>query len=216
MTDYRAFRLSRINEPAYRHLWMLLFWPAYGLSFYALEWIIPQDSFHVMYHPLDDEIPFCELFVIPYVFWYLFMVFGVVYTLFADVPAFKRLMKFLFITFGGSTVFFALYPTCQNLRPEVFPRDNVLTQIMGFLYTIDTSTNVCPSLHVCGSIGAGLGIADTRRFSSRGWKAAIWIITALICVSTVFVKQHSVLDLFWGVVVSAAAWGIVYLLPKKI
>ena len=50
---------------------------------------------------------------------------------------------------------FALYPTCQNLRPEVFARDNVLTRLMAWFYTCDTSTNVCPSLHVCGFLFSG-------------------------------------------------------------
>ena len=120
------------------------------------------------------------------------------------------MMGFTILTYGGGLLMFVLYPTCQNLRPEVFQRDNVLTQLMAWFYTTDTSTNVCPSLHVCGSLAAAFGLLDTRRFSTAGWKRAILAVALTICVSTVFVKQHSILDMLWGFVFSGAAWLAVY------
>ena len=207
-----AIRISRTRpcRREYAHWVLLLFWPVYGLAFYTLEWVFPQEYYHPMYHPLDDMIPFNEWFVIPYVFWYVYMVGSVAYTFFRDPGAFKRMMYFYMIVFGVSTVVFFLYPTCQNFRPAAFPRDNVLTRIMGMLYSMDTNTNVCPSLHVSGAIGAALGFGDTKRFSTRGWKLVNLLIAASICASTVFVKQHSVVDVFWGLVLSWAAWRIVY------
>ena len=186
------------------------FWPFFGLCFYALEWLVPGRVYHVMYHPLDDRIPFCELFLIPYLFWFLFMGFAYVYAFFADGAAFRRMMRFTILTYGGGLVMFLLYPTCQNLRPEVFLRDNVLTRTMAWFYTTDTSTNVCPSLHVCGSLAAAFGLLDTRRFSTAGWKRAVLAVALTICVSTVFVKQHSVLDMLWGFGFSGFAWLAVY------
>lgn len=189
---------------------LLLFWPVYGLAFYALEWVIPRESYDPVYHWLDGQIPFWEGFVIPYVFWYVYMAGSVAYTFFRDKDAYRQMMYFYMIVFGISTVVFFLWPTCQQLRPAVFPRDNLLTRIMGRLYAMDTNTNVCPSLHVSGAIGAALGFTDTKRFSSRGWKTGNGIVAGLICLSTVFVKQHSVWDVFWGLVLSWAAWRIVY------
>ena len=63
---------------------LLLFWPVYGLAFFALEWLIPREYYRPMYHPVDDLIPFNEWFVNPYVFWYIYMVGSVAYTLFRD------------------------------------------------------------------------------------------------------------------------------------
>ena len=186
------------------------FWLLFGASFYALEWLVPVREFHVMYHPLDDLIPFCELFVIPYLFWFVFMVGAYFYTFFADPQAFRRMMLFTILTYGGGLLMFIFYPTCQNLRPVVFERDNLLTQVMAWFYTCDTSTNVCPSLHVCGSLAAAFGFMDTRRFSTRAWKTAIWIIALTICFSTVFVKQHSIIDTVFGFVFCGYAWLVVY------
>lgn len=210
MVEALHLPVSRLREPEFAHWKLLLFWPVYGLAFYTLEWVFPQNYYSPMYHPLDDVIPFAEFFVIPYVFWYIYMVGSVAYTFFRDTGAFRRMMYFYMIVFGVSTLVFFLYPTRQDFRPETFPRDNILTRIMGFLYSIDTNTNVCPSLHVSGSIGAALGFVDTKRFSSKGWKLANGVIASLISVSTVFVKQHSVVDVFWGVALSAAAWLLVY------
>ena len=193
-----------------RNLAYAAFWPFFGLCFYALEWLVPGRVYHVMYHPVDDLIPFCELFLIPYLFWFVFMVFSYVYTFFADGAAFRRMMGFTILTYGGGLLMFVLYPTCQNLRPEVFQRDNVLTQLMAWFYTTDTSTNVCPSLHVCGSLAAAWGLLDTRRFSTPRWRRAILAVALTICVSTVFVKQHSILDMLWGFGFSGFAWLAVY------
>lgn len=186
------------------------FWILFGVSFYALEWLVPARDYNVMYHPVDDLIPFCELFLIPYLFWFVFMLGSYLYAFFADPGAFRRMMFFTILTYGGGLLMFVFYPTCQNLRPEVFERDNVLTQLMAWFYTTDTSTNVCPSLHVCGSLAAAFGFVDTKRFSTRTWKTVIYTIALTICVSTVFVKQHSIIDTVAGFIFSGYAWLLVY------
>ena len=200
----------RLSAELRRNLAYATFWPFFGLCFYALEWLVPGREYHVMYHPIDDLIPFCELFLIPYLFWFVFMGFAYVYAFFADGVAFQRMMRFTILTYGGGLLMFVLYPTCQNLRPEVFARDNFLTELMAWFYTTDTSTNVCPSLHVCGSLAAAFGLVDTKRFSAPGRRAIILLIAMTICVSTVFVKQHSILDMLWGFGFSGVAWMAVY------
>ena len=52
--DYRAFRLRKINDEAYRHLKLLLYWPVYGLLFLYVERFYPVASYHVMHCALDD------------------------------------------------------------------------------------------------------------------------------------------------------------------
>ena len=83
-----------------RHLWLLLFWPIYGLCFFLLEQILPAAEYYPMYLPLDDWIPFCEWFVIPYTIWYGFMAAMHIYLLLTDIPAFKRMMCFLSLPLG--------------------------------------------------------------------------------------------------------------------
>lgn len=213
MVDAVRLPANHARTPIFENWKLLLFWPAYGLAFYCLEWIIPRPHYYPMIHPLDREIPFVELFVIPYVFWYVYLAGSVIYTFFRDKAAFRRAMSYYILVFGISTVVFALYPTCQYLRPSAPERDNILTRIVFALYSMDTSTNVCPSLHVSGAIGAALAFADMKRFSGRGWKVVNFLIASSICLSTMFIKQHSVIDVFWGLMLSAAAWFVVYYAP---
>ena len=133
-----------------------------------------------------------------------------VYTFFTDQRAFQRLMWFIVLSYSIGLIFFYCYPTIQLLRPEVFPRDNLLTEMMAAFYRTDTNTNVCPSLHVVGSMAVFYAAKDTNLFERKGWRSFFYIATFLICISTVFLKQHSAIDVVVGMLVSWCVAGLVY------
>lgn len=208
--DLRGFRLRKIKEPQYRHLWWLLFWPAYLLRYLIVESCNPAGSYHVMHCFLDDRIPFCEFFLIFYVYWYFFIAGIHLYTLLYDTDTFRRYSKFLCISMGISTVIFLVYPSCQNLRPEVLPRDNFLSHVVGFLYSVDTSTNVFPSEHVIGAIAALIAAAHTKGLRKPGRMAILTVLTILICASTLFLKQHSALDVLGALPICIISYLLCY------
>lgn len=193
-TDLKNFRFSRLNTPEYSHLRLLLYWPVYGLLFSFVERGYNPGGYIVMHCALDDYIPFCEFFLIPYLFWFVYLAGSVAYTLFLDVDSFKKEMKFIMFTYSFTILVYFICPTCQHLRPAEFARDNILTRFIAGFYAFDTNTNVCPSLHVIGSFAALFGLWNAPRFQSRPCRAANVIVCILICISTVFMKQHSVLD----------------------
>lgn len=195
---------------ARKQLWMLAYWPVYGALFFALERLRRPAQYHVMHTEVDDWIPFCEGFVIPYVFWFLFLIGIHCYTAKHDAAAFKRLMAFVAISHTCALAIFFLFPTCQHLRPLAFERQNLLTRITAFFYRIDTSTNVCPSLHVVGSMAVWYAARDAGLFSRRGRRMFFSAATVLICLSTVFLKQHSVLDVAAGLLLSDLVYRLVY------
>ena len=98
LIDYRQFRLSRLNTPQFRHLKLLLFWPIFSLVFCYLENYRPTVYYAPMRCALDHWIPFCKWFVIPYAFWFLFVGGMLLYTLFYNIPAFRRMMWFIILT----------------------------------------------------------------------------------------------------------------------
>lgn len=217
VVDYRTFRLKRINEPQYAHLKYLLGWVGYFVLYFLTENLIPVESCYPVHCWLDDVIPFCELFVIPYVFWYLLIVIALGYFALYDPKSFQRLMTFIIVTQVVAMAIYILFPTRQDLRPETFERDNLLTRLMGMIYAFDTNTGVCPSLHVAYSIGiasAWLKCSEIR----WPWKAAVTAVALLICVSVAFVKQHSVVDIFAALPLSllaeAVAFGKSWWLPR--
>ena len=195
VVDYRQFRFSKLNTPQFSHLKLLLGWVGYFLLYFLTENLIPLEKCNVIHCRLDDIIPFCEWFLLPYVFWYLLIVFSLGYFLLYDIDSFKKLQTFIIITQIVAMAVYIIYPSCQNLRPTEFPRDNFLTDCIGFLYTFDTNTGVCPSLHVAYSIGIA-SVWLKKKDISKIFKAFIVSVVILICLSTMFIKQHSAVDFF--------------------
>ncbi|MBQ8236684.1 MAG: phosphatidic acid phosphatase [Oscillospiraceae bacterium] len=193
--DYRKLRLHNFNTPEYRHLFLLLGWVVYFALYFLTENLIPAEQCYPVHCALDDVVPFCEWFIIPYVSWYLLIVGSLVYFLLYNVDGFKKLQTYIILTQVIAVAVYIVFPNRQDLRPEVFPRENLLTGLIGLIYAVDTNTGVCPSLHVAYS----LGIASTwlRERSVPGWvRACIAVWCGVICISVAFVKQHSVADIF--------------------
>lgn len=215
MVDYRKLRPSNITSPEFRHLLLLLYWPIYGLTFLILERGLTL-SYNPVESAFDAKIPFCEYFVPAYYFWFVFLIGIHVYTGFFDIPAFKKLMYFIIITYTVTSVIYILYPTKQELRPAEFARDNIFVIIVKGLYDFDTNTNVCPSLHVIGSFAVLFTSWHCRRFRTFWWQLGFISATVLICLSTVFLKQHSIIDIWAALAVCAVAYPFAYILPDKI
>lgn len=213
--DYRRFRLNRINQPEYRHLKLLVFWPIYLLLFQYVERFFPAESYYPVYCALDDLIPFHEIFLIPYTLWYIELIFMTFYTMLYNVDVFKRYMKYIIITYLVATFIHMILPNCQNLRPEVLPRDNILSSCVSSIYAFDTNTNVCPSIHVLGALGVWFAARHLERFRSTGWRIFWGTLTILICISTVFMKQHSVLDILAALPIAWIAYRICFQARKK-
>ena len=173
------------------------------------ENLIPAENCYPVHCWLDDVVPFCEWFVIPYMSWYLLIVGSLLYFLLYSVDSFRKMQTYIIITQIIAMVVYIIFPNRQDLRPEVFPRDNILTQLLGIIYSVDTNTGVCPSLHVAYS----LGIASTwlrEKSAKKGFRIFITLWCAVICISVAFVKQHSVVDIFAAIPMCLIAEGFVY------
>ncbi len=189
---------------------MFLFFPAYFAAYALVESFVPAGGYHVMHCALDDMIPFCELFVIPYIGWIVLSFWLGGYTFFREPEEFHRLIQYYIV---ASIICFAIiliYPSCQELRPETFANDRFLTRLVRGLYTTDTPTNVFPSMHVAGALGSLFCMMRIKFFETPKMRAAAIILIVLICVSTLFIKQHSVLDLLGALPVGIIGWIIVY------
>ena len=183
-----------LNAPEYAHLKLLAGWAVYFAMYFLTERLIPAEACHVIHSPLDDLIPFREEFVIFYVGWYALIIGSLGYFLLYSVDSFKKLQTYIIITQTLAVGVYILYPSCQNLRPEAFPRQNVLTAILGIIYRLDTPTGVCPSLHV--AISVAIASVWLREKRAKLWlRAAIALFCLGVCLSVAFVKQHSVIDI---------------------
>lgn len=197
--------MEHLNCPQNQgNTWYFLFWPIFFLRYFLLESGNPVSACHPVFCPLDNMLPFVEWFVIPYFLWHPCIIGIHIFLYFKNQPVFSMYSRYLIIAMSISTLIFILYPTCQNLRPETYPRVNCMTEVVQILYRMDTNTNVCPSEHVIGAFGFFMAVLH------MGIQKTVWIVLAgvgafLSAVSTVFLKQHSVVDVVVALLVCTVA-----------
>ena len=195
----------------YKHGVPLLAYGVIYLSWFAYLERTVTKHYRVIHMTLDDYIPFCELFVIPYFLWFLYVSAEVIYFFFKNKEDYYKTCIFLFT---GMTIFLiisTLWPNGHHLRPVVMPRDNILTQLIGYLYRTDTATNLWPSIHVYNSIGAHLAIVRSNAFANRPViRRGSFVLCISIILSTMLIKQHSVFDVLTALVMAAVMYLIVY------
>lgn len=202
----------------YRHAWVFLYGFIYMPWFIYLEKrTIPAHEYFIINSPLDQYIPFCEVFVIPYLFWFIFMVIGVMYFFFTNRREFYQVTSFLII---GMTIFLmvsTVFPNGLHLRPVEFPRDNIFTDMVkNFVYANDTSTNVLPSIHAFNSLGVSIAVFHSNALKKRrGIQIATHVCTLLILMSTVCLKQHSITDVIAAFLMAGLIYPFVYVLQHR-
>ena len=190
-----------------RHgLWILLYMVFYMLGFFILEHA-GHRHYHVIHSVVDDLIPFCEYFVIPYFLWFFYVAAGILWFIFCCRKR-NEYYKLVSVLAIGMTIFLivsCIYPNMQDLRPAVFARDNIFVRMVQQLYQNDTPTNILPSIHVYNSLVIFFAINSCEQL--RAWRKvrlSCGILTALIIFSTMFLKQHSVVDVSMGILMSFA------------
>lgn len=163
-----------------------------------------------MYSKLDNYIPFVKYMVLPYLFWYIYIIMALVYLGFNHRGDFYRLSFFMF---AGMTICFIIYmkfPNGQNLRPIIVEKD-FFSRIIKSIYSKDTPTNSAPSMHVLNSIAVHIAIIKCVAFKKNVWiKWGSFITMVLIILSTVMIKQHSILDVIYGIGLSIGLYLLTY------
>lgn len=204
--------LSKIKEfsKKYPHCWTILYFVFY------LSWFVWLESraklpYHVIHAPLDDYIPFCEYFIIPYFLWFLYIAAVFLWLFFRDRKNFFRYIAFLY---AGMTLFLivsTIYPNGHLLRPAEFERDNIFIKMVCFLYWADTSTNILPSIHVFNSIAAHMAVMNTPSLQSKKWTVRCSrVLCVSIILSTMFLKQHSCVDVTLGILLGIIMNQVIY------
>lgn len=194
----------------YKHAWILSYLIFYLIWFALLENTVTT-RFHVVHMAIDDYIPFCEYFIIPYLLWFGYVAAAIIYFFFNNVSDYYKLCCFLFV---GMTIFLVVstvYPNGHYLRPSVFRDDNIFTMLVQWLYATDTSTNLFPSIHVYNSIGVHMAVSRSEKLRQYKWvQIGSGVLMVSIVLSTMFLKQHSVFDVITGCIMAVIMYSLVY------
>ena len=201
----------------HRYYYLLLYVPVFLIWFFLIEQInSPAKGYWVSYLPLDDRIPFLPGFAPIYCLWYPFLIVPGLYLLKTDPGAFKRYMWFFMIGISACLLICTVFPNGQDLRPTEFHSDGFCVSLVKALYQADTNTNVLPSMHVVGSVAVFYGALHSKKLRRPLALIPITVLSILISLSTVFIKQHSVLDILAGLVLSVPVWLIVNWMGRKL
>lgn len=196
----------------YRHGVILSYFFIYIIWFTYLERNITT-KFTPIYSKLDSLIPFNELFIIPYYIWFAYIAVTVSYFFLTSKTDFYKCCANLFIGMTICLIIYTVFPNGHYLRVDLdsLGRSNIFIDLLAKIYSIDTATNVFPSIHVFNSVAAMIAINKSEKLHPIKWlQAIVFILTVLICLSTVFLKQHSAMDIFGALVLNIIMYVIVY------
>ena len=193
----------------HKYVLLVLYLPIYLIWFALVERMVPStEGCFVSYLPLDDKIPFLPGFILAYVLWYPFLIVPVK----DDCRAFIRYAAFIIAGFSISLTICMIWPNCQLLRPSVVDTSTLCGWLVNAIYSADTPTNVLPSMHVVGCM-AVLAVTFDSKYLKKVRIPAV-IIAVAICAATVFVKQHSILDVFAALALSLVLYLIIYVAAR--
>ncbi len=194
----------------YKHVWILSYGLVYLTWFFYLERTVTA-NYHVIHVRLDDFIPFKEIFIIPYLLWFLYVAVTVAFLFFSDKEEYYKLCIYLFSGMTISLIICTFYHNGTDFRPLLDPNENIFTRMVYRLYATDTPTNVFPSIHVYNSICTHVAIARNEKLKNHPIiQISSFILMVLICMATVFLKQHSIVDVFGGCIMAYVLYYVVY------
>lgn len=200
----------------YKHAWPLLYVFIYMPWFILLEKYFNADyaGLHIIHHSIDDIIPFSEWFIIPYLLWFLYIPAIFVFLFYHSKNEFYRLCAYEFSGMTIALFICTIYPNGLHLRLEEIQHQNILVNMTQFIYSNDTPTNVLPSIHVFATLAAHMCLIKSPHMKNSNTRKYIKIISAvlavLICMSTVILKQHSIIDLVSGVFLAGVLYFVVF------
>lgn len=140
---------------------------------------------------IDHKIPFIPEFVIPYIGWYIFIFFYLIYFFQKDKKIYYKSLISMNI---GMIISYIIYFFFQTTFPRpVLEGNDVYTNLVRFIYANDQPYNCFPSIHVLTTFIIMYGMFKSE-INSRAHAYTIYFLGTLIIMSTVFVKQHSILD----------------------
>ena len=201
----------------YKHLFPLAIFLIFYLTVFVYVENRPAYHMHLLASRFDHLIPFCELFVVPYIMWFFYITFGVLFfgIVEKDRDQCYQLSTNLMIGMALFLLISLIWPNGHTLRPAVLPRDNVFTRLVIMIYSSDTSTNVFPSIHVFNTIAMHTAVRHSTTLKKHPWAVRIsGIIAVSIVLSTMFIKQHTVIDVVGAMGLNLVTWYVLYRQPQ--
>ena len=166
---------------------------------------------------IDDRIPVISVFVVFYLFSYVFWICGPIAV---SLTKRENVINYVIGLSAAYLIGFLIFffsPTYMDRVAEglmdLADRPGLFNQLLGVVYRSDGSDygfNLFPSYHCLISSYCYLGVRKQPEIS-KGFRVYSLVMTVLICLSTVFTKQHYFIDIIGGLTISI----LCYIIVKK-
>ncbi len=150
---------------------------------------------------MDYHIPFIPIFIIPYMLAFIQWIVGYIVIARQGKEYCDKVMGGEMIAKLIVGIIFLAFPTIM-LREEI-TGSGVFSQAVVLLYRLDAPTNLFPSIHCLESYICMKSALEMKDVDNR-YRFAMVIMSILVFMSTVFIKQHVILDFFGAVIVAEA------------
>jgi len=154
-------------------------------------------------HRLDDLIPFMPVFAIPYFSAYVLG--NGAYIFLHSNPNFAHIMLGYVIIYLVSNASYMLLPTRVERR-ERLTADTASTYALTRFQHVSKPFNNFPSMHVSYCLFSALIVVA---YAGSRWSVALLVWAGVVAISTLFTKQHHLLDVGSGALLATAAYWIV-------
>lgn len=164
---------------------------------------VPHEVVNVVKIFIDDHIPRLPVFAIPYLLflpWFWAVIFYVWY----KDNSFKQLAYSVIIINLVASVVYIMFQT--YIPRDVIISNDLFSGILGFIYDNDQAYNGFPSLH------SGLSATVATFFVIKKSRFAVptFLMALLIVISTLFTKQHFILDAVSGITLGVIITSFVF------
>ena len=155
--------------------------------------------------PLDLKVPFMPWTLLIYFGAFVFWAVSLYFCSRQDRAASDRLFCADVLTKIVSFLFFVLLPT-TNVRPLV-DGTGFFDAAMRFLYAVDRSDNLFPSIHCSMSWLCWIWMRG-RKEIPLFWRVFSFVFAVAICISTLTTRQHVLVDVFGGILLAEACYAL--------
>ena len=157
----------------------------------------PMLKFDLSIPGIDENIPFINWFIIVYIGCYPWWYLGLLASLKYNRPNFYKAIVVSLISYVIAGLFFVFLPT--EIERPVIENTNILNWLTNFIYSTDIPTNLFPSMHCFISWNVYVSVRRDKAIPLY-IRIPYLIMAILVCMSTVFIKQHYFVDIFAGII----------------
>lgn len=184
-------------------LWLLLAAFYNFLIYSGSRMIAVNHSHYSMQTMLDAKIPLIPEMILVYWGCYLFWIMNYYLSAKYDKGNGYKFIRAHFIGETACFFFFIFFPTMM-IRPEITGFD-FCSRALKMTYLIDRADNLFPSIHCFVSWLCWIGVRNNTKIPV--WYQKLSLLMAIaVCISTVTVKQHVIVDVIAGILLAEISY----------